>query len=103
LGREAEMGADRSGWLDEYAVNCRVFKGRWNIRHCIKMYNDIKDLKIHMSSRFKGKVARYESTYNPCEHCRVLAGYLAAQEEENEKYEKARNDSNGSSQGVWAV
>jgi hypothetical protein len=97
------MGVDRTGWLDEYAVNCRVFKGRWNIRHCIKMYNDIKDLKIQMSSRFKGKVARYESAYNPCEHCKVLAGYLAAQEKENQDYDTGRAaNSGGRSQGAWA-
>jgi hypothetical protein len=63
-------------WLDEFAVTCRVFKGRWNIRHCVRMYNDIKDLKIHMSSRAKGKVTRHESTYNPCERCKVLSGYV---------------------------
>lgn len=95
------MGADRSGWLKENAVHCRVFKGKWNIRHCIKMYNDIKDLKIQMSSRFKGKVARYESTYNPCEHCPVLSRYLAAQEEHSpEEYNDRREKP---SQGVWAV
>ncbi len=94
------MGADRNGWLNENAVHCRVFKGRWNIRHCIKMYNDIKDLKIHMSSRFKGQVARYESTYNPCEHCPVLSRYLAAQEECPEGFNgRAENPA----QGAWAV
>ncbi len=69
------MKADQKTWLDEYAVTCRVFKGRWSIRHCVKMYNDIKDLKIHMSSRSRGKVARHESRYNPCERCRVLSSY----------------------------
>jgi hypothetical protein len=40
------------------------------------MYNDIRDLKIHMSSRAKGKVTRYESAYNPCERCKVLTRYM---------------------------
>lgn len=70
------MVKDRKVWLDEFAVTCRVFKGRWSIRHCYRMYQDIKDLKIHVASRAKGKVTRYESTYNPCEHCKVLATYL---------------------------
>jgi hypothetical protein len=57
-------------------VSCRVFKGRWSIRHCLRMYNDIKDLKIHMSSRRSGRVTKYESAYNPCQRCKVLANYL---------------------------
>ncbi len=80
------MKADNKVWLDEYAVNCRVFKGRWNIRHCMRMYNDIKDLKIHMSSRAKGKVTRYESAYNPCERCKVLTRYISSLHEEQERY-----------------
>jgi hypothetical protein len=70
------MTSDKKVWLDEYAVNCRVFKGRWSIRHCVRMYNDIKDLKIQMSSRAKGKVTRHESTYNPCERCKILSNYV---------------------------
>lgn len=70
------MKSDQKGWLQEHAVTCRVFKGKWGIRHCVKMYNDIRDLKIHMSSRVKGKVTRYESAYNPCERCKVLTRYL---------------------------
>lgn len=70
------MKTDQKGWLEEHAVTCRVFKGRWSIRHCLRMFNDIKDLKIHMSSRVRGKVTRYESTYNPCERCKVLTKYM---------------------------
>lgn len=70
------MKVDKKLWLDRHAVSCRVFKGRWSIRHCLKMYNDIKDLKIHMSSRGHGKVTRHESSYNPCEHCKILTGYV---------------------------
>lgn len=70
------MKADKKLWLERNAVSCRVFKGKWSIRHCLKMYNDIKDLKIHMSSRGNGKVTRYESAYNPCEHCKILTGYV---------------------------
>jgi hypothetical protein len=73
------MNTDRKLWLDEYAVSCRVFKGRWSIRHCVRMYNDIKDLKIHMSSRSRGKVTRHESDYNPCRKCKILANYLKNQ------------------------
>src|SRR5208283_153293 len=76
-GEEVAMASDEKLWLDEYAVTCRVFKGRWSIRHCLRMYNDIKDLKIHMSSRARGKVTRYESCYNPCERCKVLNRYIA--------------------------
>jgi hypothetical protein len=70
------MKSEQKVWLDEFAVNCRVFKGRWSIRHCVRMFNDIKDLKIHMSSRSKGKVTRHESTYNPCERCKILSNYV---------------------------
>ncbi|MGO9566748.1 MAG: hypothetical protein ACLP5H_04310 [Desulfomonilaceae bacterium] len=94
------MRADKKVWLDEYAVSCRVFKGRWNIRHCMKMYNDIKDLKIHMSSRAKGKVTRYESAYNPCERCKVLTRYISSLNDEEERYAKAGENSYNE---VWAV
>lgn len=67
------MKAIQHNWLDENAVTCRVFKGRWNIRHCLRMYFEIKDLKIEMATRGGGKVTRYESTYNPCRRCKVLA------------------------------
>lgn len=70
------MATDRKMWLDEYAVTCRVFKGRWSIRHCLRMYNDIKDLKIHMSSRANGRVTRHESQYNPCERCKILTRFM---------------------------
>lgn len=63
------------------------------------MYNDIKDLKIQMSSRAKGKVTRHESAYNPCEHCRVLDEYRRAQCIE-EHYAEAGNVV---SDGAWAV
>lgn len=69
------MKIDQKAWLDTHAVTCRVFKGRWSIRHCFRMYNEIKDLKIQMSTRGGGKVYRHESAYNPCEHCRVLSHY----------------------------
>ncbi len=75
------MKSQQRMWLDEYAVTCRVFKGKWSIRHCVKMYNDIKDLRIQMSSRAKGKVTRHESTYNPCERCKMLSGYVSSQNE----------------------
>ena len=94
-GEEAAMASDQKLWLDEYAVTCRVFKGRWSIRHCLRMYNDIKDLKIHMSSRAQGKVTRYESCYNPCERCKVLNRYIASlptdenQYSEEEAYKEA--------------
>jgi len=94
-GEEAAMASDQKLWLDEYAVTCRVFKGRWSIRHCLRMYNDIKDLKIHMSSRARGKVTRYESCYNPCERCKVLNRYIASlptdenQYNEEEAYKQA--------------
>jgi hypothetical protein len=73
------MKTDQKGWLEEHAVSCRVFKGRWSIRHCLRMYNDIKDLRIHMSSRVRGKVTRYESAYNPCERCKILTKYIDSQ------------------------
>ncbi len=81
------MRTDEAAWLDNYSVTCRVFKGRWSVRHCLRMYNDIKDLKIRMSSRADGKVTRHESTYNPCSRCQVLAGYLEALSREENMYE----------------
>jgi len=79
------MKADQKLWLDEYAVTCRVFKGRWSIRHCLRMYNDISDLKIHMSTRANGRVTRHESSYNPCRKCKVLANYLKPQSEDEKR------------------
>ncbi len=70
------MKAIQGAWLDENAVTCRVFKGRWNIRHCLRMYLEIKDLKIEMATRGGGKVTRYESSYNPCRRCKILARRL---------------------------
>lgn len=70
------MKAMQRSWLDENAVTCRVFKGRWNIRHCLRMYFEIKELKIEMATRGAGKVTRYESSYNPCRRCKVLARRL---------------------------
>lgn len=84
-GREVAMKAEQKAWLDRNAVTCRVFKGRWNIRHCLRMYNDIKDLKIQMSTRGGGKVRRHESAYNPCENCGVLSHYVdSAPDAENQ-------------------
>lgn len=80
------MKTDNKGWLDEYAVTCRVFKGRWSIRHCLRMYNDIKDLKIHMSSRANGRVTRHESQYNPCERCKILTQYIDSLPREETDY-----------------
>lgn len=70
------MKAIQHSWLDENAVTCRVFKGRWNIRHCLRMYCEIRDLKIEMATRGGGKVTRYESSYNPCRQCKVLKNRL---------------------------
>jgi hypothetical protein len=85
-GGEGVMKTDNKGWLDEYAVTCRVFKGRWSIRHCLRMYNDIKDLKIHMSSRANGRVTRHESQYNPCERCKILTQYIDSLPREENEY-----------------
>ncbi len=93
------MKTDQKGWLDEYAVTCRVFKGRWSIRHCMRMYNDIKDLKIQMSSRAKGKVTRYESTYNPCERCKILTHYINSLQEEQEQF---KHHGDTTYKEVWA-
>jgi hypothetical protein len=79
--------SNRKVWLDEYAVSCRVFKGRWSIRHCLRMYNDIKDLKIHMSSRSHGTVTRHESAYNPCQRCKTLAKYMESLPKDEGQYE----------------
>jgi len=94
------MKTEQKSWLDEYAVSCRVFKGRWSIRHCLRMYNEIKDLKIQMSSRAKGKVTRHESAYNPCERCKVLANYINSLHEQESQYTPAGESS---SYEVWAV
>ncbi len=83
------MPTDQKLWLDEYAVTCRVFKGRWSIRHCLRMYNDIKELKIQMSSRANGSVTRYESAYNPCERCKVPSRYMSSLPSDQENYEEA--------------
>jgi len=49
--KEVPMNREKDNWLDKYAVTCRVFKGRWSIRHCLRIYSEIKDLKIEMSTR----------------------------------------------------
>lgn len=94
------MKREQENWLEEYAVTCRVFKGRWSIRHCVKMYNDIRDLKIRMSSRFKGQVARHESQYNPCENCKVLTRYI---EHECNTAQTCDQRGNRGCNEVWAV
>ncbi len=70
------MKLERDDWLDKHAVFCRVFKGRWSVRHCLKIYAEIKDLKIEMAIRAGGGVKRLQSTYNPCENCIALAKAL---------------------------
>jgi hypothetical protein len=98
------MESDKKVWLDEYGVTCRVFKGRWSVRHCLKMYNDIKDLKIHMSSRAHGRVTRHESAYNPCERCRVLTRYIESLPVEGAQYKaEEKYPSEETFQEVWAV
>ena len=92
------MATDQKLWLDEYAVTCRVFKGRWSIRHCLRMHNDIKELKIQMSSRANGSVTRYESTYNPCERCKVLMRYMSNLPSDQEHYDEAETYKQ-----AWAV
>lgn len=94
------MKTDRKLWLDEYAVTCRVFKGRWSIRHCIRMYNDISDLKVKMSSRASGKFRRYESAYNPCKRCKVMENYLKRQHDSRHHFRGPRDRSCNE---VWAV
>jgi|GEM_PF-782384 len=83
------MNTDQQLWLEEYAVTCRVFKGRWSIRHCVRMYHDMQDLKIQMSTRARGKVTRHQSDYNPCRHCKVLAKYIKSHENPAECYTPA--------------
>ncbi len=80
--REVTMKRDKESWLDRYSVTCRVFKGRWSIRHCLRIYSEIRDLKIEMVTRGRGGPQRHESSYNPCEHCVVLASTLRALEAE---------------------
>lgn len=70
------MERDQELWLDHHAVTCRVFRGRWSVRHCFRIYSEIKDLRIRMSTRAKGKVTHYHSAYNPCEHCPNLQQYI---------------------------
>jgi hypothetical protein len=94
------MTQENKNWLDEYAVTCRAFKGRWNIRHCLRIYGEIRDLKIRMASRSRGKVTRYESSYNPCEHCPTLAAYFREQGEMQPEYDQATDQSYGE---AWAV
>ena len=94
------MKSDEKTWLDEFAVTCRVFKGRWSIRHCLRMSGDISDLRIRMSSRDRGKVTHHESAYNPCKGCKVMINYLESRSEETPSYDGAgvspRNE-------VWTV
>ena len=94
------MKTDRKLWLDEYAVTCRVFKGRWSIRHCLRMCSDIKDLRIQMSTRAGGKVTRHQSAYNPCKSCKVMADYLKSRCDEPQHY-PTRSDRTYNE--VWAV
>ena len=82
------MPSDQKLWLDEYAVTCRVFKGRWSIRHCLRVSNGMKDLKIHMSTRARGKVTRHESCYNPCQRCKVLTRYIASLPTDENQYDE---------------
>lgn len=63
-------------WLEKNAVTCRIFRGRWSLRHCLRIYGDIKDLKIRMATRANGRVVHHQSCYNPCEHCTHLKTYL---------------------------
>lgn len=74
--KEVVMKREKDNWLDEYAVTCRVFKGRWSIRHCLRIYSEIRDLKIEMATRGRGGIRRYESCYNPCERCSALVNKL---------------------------
>ncbi len=64
-------------WLDEYGVTCNVFRGRWSVRHCVRIYNNIRALRFSMSSRNGGKVARHQSAYNPCEKCSVMLKHIS--------------------------
>lgn len=94
------MKTEQKRWLDEYAVTCRAFKGRWNIRHCLRMYNEIDDLKIQMSTRANGKVTRHQSTYNPCKRCKVLVNYLKSRSDDRQTYDHTRDTTYSE---VWAV
>lgn len=93
------MKTDQKRWLDEYAVTCRVFKGRWNIRHCLRMYNEIGELKIQMSTRANGKVTRHQSAYNPCKRCKVLVNYLKSHSDEGQMYDRTSDTAYSE---VWA-
>ena len=95
------MKRDNENWLDRYSVTCRVFKGRWSIRHCLRIYSEIKDLKIEMATRGRGGVQRYESSYNPCEHCRALANTLRALQAEREAQARALVESTNAE--PWAA
>jgi len=70
------MTSDRRLWLEKNAVTCRIFRGKWSVRHCLRIYGDIKDLRIRMATRAKGRVIHHQSCYNPCEHCTILRSYL---------------------------
>ena len=94
------MKTDQKTWLDEFAVTCRVFKGRWSIRHCLRMCNEIDDLRIRMSSREKGGTRRHESAYNPCRGCKVMANYLAQRTDEPQSRDLTENTACNE---VWAV
>ncbi len=95
------MERNKDNWLDKYAVTCRVFKGRWSIRHCIRIYSEIKDLKIEMAQRARGGVQHYESAYNPCEHCRSFARTLKALRQQGDNRELLVSES-GENQ-TWAA
>ena len=97
---ELEMMSDQKVWLDEYAVTCRVFKGRWSIRHCLRLYSEMSDLKIRMATRANGKITRHESAYNPCERCKVLGAYLEKVAAENPTYDSTEDASYNQ---IWAV
>ncbi len=94
------MKSEQKLWLEAYAVTCRVFKGRWSVRHCLRMYNDMRDLKIRMASRAHGKITRHESAYNPCERCKVLEAYMKSCHADSGIYE---NRDEAAFNQVWAV
>ncbi len=94
------MKSEEKTWLDEFAVTCRVFKGRWSIRHCLRMFGDINDLRIQMSSRDGGKVTRHESAYNPCKGCKVMINYLEGQTKERPGCDAAGGSSRSE---IWTV
>jgi len=79
MGAAARKGADMETnlqqWLETNAVTCSVFRGRWSVKHCLRIYGDIRDLKIRMAKRANGRVTHYQSSYNPCEHCQNLKRY----------------------------